>query len=90
MLPLESRRKVIEAHLEGEGPAVNKVAVEEVRVLLGGHAVEVKYMEQVVVLAVRVAADGDARVHRDVDVHQRLLYLDQALELYRDNSTRCQ
>ena len=80
--------------LHGEGAAVDEVSVEEVGVALRGRAVQLEDVEQVVELAVDVAADGELVLVRDRDVHQRgllqqvLLHLQQDLQQVHSHSHR--
>ena len=45
--------------LNGEGTSINEVTVEEVRVLLTGHAINIENVEQIVELTMDVTTDGD-------------------------------
>ena len=68
-----------ERDLGRPGAAVDEVAVEEVRVRRAGEAVEAEDLEEVEELAVRVAADGEGGVGRDVHLdHGRFVVDDIA------------
>mmetsp|Transcript_7086 Transcript_7086/g.28992 ORF Transcript_7086/g.28992 Transcript_7086/m.28992 type:complete len:285 (-) Transcript_7086:162-1016(-) len=65
--------------LAREAAAVHEVAVEEVGILHGRQAVELPDVEQVVVLAVHVAAHGEVVALLDGDVHHRAVPLEHIL-----------
>eukprot|EP01136_Pigoraptor_vietnamica_P006125 Opistho-1_new@38660 len=72
--------------LDGERAAVHKVAVEHVRVFPGRHSVELENVEQVVKLAVNVAANrklavlGERHVDERREAHHQLARFEENLE----------
>ena len=65
--------------LDGEGASIDEISVEQVWVLLRGGPVDLENVEQVVVLAVDIAADGDLFLIFPVNAHQRLVLFEYLL-----------
>mmetsp|Transcript_21442 Transcript_21442/g.35903 ORF Transcript_21442/g.35903 Transcript_21442/m.35903 type:complete len:282 (-) Transcript_21442:285-1130(-) len=73
-----------EDDFDTEGAAVHKVAVEQVGVVLGGHAVQLKDVHKVVVLPMDVTAHREVLVLRDSDVHESGGCLQNVFHLQQD------
>ena len=48
---------------------INKIAIEDVGVLLGGNAINLKYIEEIIILAMDISAHCDFFVVLTMDVH---------------------
>mmetsp|Transcript_44882 Transcript_44882/g.100899 ORF Transcript_44882/g.100899 Transcript_44882/m.100899 type:complete len:297 (-) Transcript_44882:94-984(-) len=70
--------------LDREGAAVHKIAVEQVGVCFGWHAIDLPDVEKVVELAMHVSTNCDLAVVGDFDVHQRGEGLQQLNHVHDD------